>query len=95
MFYAVMPAFPHALAFADPTHVNIMARKSYTYFTGPNPVGRMYGFVGSFELVRQSFIHPRGDYHPHQPSLKLRTKMLADTVMRRRSHLVWEMKAIK
>lgn len=95
LFYAVAPAFPHALAFADPTHVNIMTAQTHRYFTGTNPMGRMYGYEGSFELVRQALIHPRGDYQPPNPSVKLTLKMAADSLMGRRSHLLWEFKAIK
>jgi SAM-dependent methyltransferase len=95
VFYAVAPAYPHALAFADPTHVNIMTPKTHHYFTGNEPMGRMYGFVGQFALVRQALIHPRGDYQPSNPSLKMGLKMFADSVMGRRSHLMWEFKAVK
>ena len=95
LFYAVTPAYPHHLAFADPTHVNVITRKTHKYFTGTEPMAGMYGFVGRFELVRQIRIHPRGNYQPPQPAPKLRLKMLADSVMRRRSHLLWEFKALK
>jgi SAM-dependent methyltransferase len=95
VFYAVAPAFPHSLAFADPTHVNIMTPKTHHYFTGDQPIGRMYGFAGRFELVRQALIHPRGDFHAVNPSFNLGLKMLADRVMRRRSHLMWEFRAVK
>ena len=95
LFYSVAPAFPHALAFADPTHVNFMSVKTQRYFTGEEPMARMYGFVGRFELIRQARIHPRGDYHPDHPSARLRLKMTADALMRRRSHLLWEFKAVK
>jgi SAM-dependent methyltransferase len=95
LFYSVAPAYPHALAFADPTHVNFLTLQSHHYFTGTNPVGRMYGFNGKFELVRQTLIHPRGDYHPSRPIGKLQVKMFADRVMGRRSHLMWELRAVK
>jgi SAM-dependent methyltransferase len=95
LFYSVAPAFPHALAFADPTHVNFMSVKTQRYFTGAQPMARMYGFVGRFDLIRQARIHPRGDYHPDLPSARLRLKMAADAIMRRRSHLLWEFKAVK
>lgn len=94
-FYAVFPAFPHHLAFCDPTHVNILTHKSHRYFTGDAPVAAMYGFHGKFKLVRQHRIHPRGDYHPINPSLKLRVKMGIDFLQRHRSHLIWELQAIK
>jgi SAM-dependent methyltransferase len=93
-FYAVFPAYPHPLAFCDPTHVNILTDKSHRYFTGPNPMARMYGFKGEFELIRQHRIHPRGNYHPQDVGFKLRMKSWVDGLMGRRSHLVWEFKAL-
>ncbi len=92
-FYAVFPAFPHALAFCDPTHVNVLTDRSHLYFTGSNPMGAMYGFQGRFELVRQHRIHPRGDYHPVRRSSKLAIKTAVDHLAGRRSHLVWELTA--
>ena len=89
-FYAVFPAYPHQLAFTDPTHVNILTIKSHRYFTGTAPMANMYGFKGSFSLNRQKTIHPRGDYHPSNPTFKLRIKMLFDSIMNRKSHIVWE-----
>jgi SAM-dependent methyltransferase len=95
LFYSVAPAYPHKLAFADPTHVNFLTLQSHQYFTGSDPIARMYGFNGKFQLVRQKLIHPRGDYHPRNPVGKLHLKMFADRVMKRTSHLMWELRAIK
>lgn len=47
-FYALTPAYPHAEAFVDPTHVNIITAKTHEYFCGDEPTGRMYGFIGTF-----------------------------------------------
>jgi SAM-dependent methyltransferase len=95
LFYAITPCYPHQLAFADPTHVNIVTPKTLRYFSGNEPMARMYGFHGAFSVLRQVRVHPRGDYHPERPDLTLWTKIVADTVMRRRSHLVWELRALK
>jgi len=93
LFYAVFPAYPHALAFADPTHVNVLTNRSHRYFTGSEPMGEMYGFRGRFTMLRQQRIHPRGDFHPQHLSLKLQTKGWVDGLMGRRSHLMWELRA--
>lgn len=93
LFYAVFPAYPHALAFADPTHVNPLTDKSHRYFTGLEPMGTMYGFRGRFTMLRQQRIHPRGDFHPFRPSFRLQVKSLVDGLMDRRSHLIWELRA--
>ena len=50
-FYALTPAYPAAEAFADPTHVNIVTEQTHTYFCGEEPLGRMYGFNGSFRAL--------------------------------------------
>ena len=55
--YAVTPAWPHAEAFADPTHVNIITEETIGYFVGAAPLGRMYGFRGRFELLRQDWVN--------------------------------------
>lgn len=55
-FYSRTPAYPHAEAFQDPTHVNIITDKTWpTYFCGDNPVGALYGFNGGFKLVFQGW----------------------------------------
>ena len=50
-FYALTPAYPSAEAFTDPTHINIITEQTHTYFCGDEPLGRMYGFQGSFRAV--------------------------------------------
>lgn len=55
--YAVTPAFPHADAFTDPTHVNIVTDATHTYFCGDHPLGRMYGFSGRFNALRVEWVH--------------------------------------
>jgi SAM-dependent methyltransferase len=49
------PAYPHAEAFQDPTHVNIITERTFThYFAGPL-WGEMYGFKGRFAVVEQAW----------------------------------------
>jgi SAM-dependent methyltransferase len=95
VFYAVTPGYPHEKAFRDPTHVNVIAAKSHRYFTRPEVGGRMYGFTGEFDLIRQNRIHLRGDYEPRRPSVGRRVLRLLDGLAGKRSHLVWEMAAVK
>lgn len=54
--YAVTPAYPHAEAFQDPTHVNIITERTHEYFCGDNPLGRMYGFTGHFVVRRAEWV---------------------------------------
>lgn len=95
LLYAVTPAYPHPAAFQDPTHVNILTEESHHYFTLPRLLARMYGFKGTFELVRQVRIRPRPDYEPQEASLhhKLRRRRLA--LQGQASHLLWEFKAVR
>jgi SAM-dependent methyltransferase len=58
LFYALTPAYPHAAAFTDPTHVNIITAKTHEYFCGASPLGRIYGFRGRFEAQRVHWTHP-------------------------------------
>ena len=61
IFYAETPAYPHAEAFQDPTHVNIVTENTINYFTGSvpdargNDYGRRYGFKGKFKLNKQEW----------------------------------------
>jgi SAM-dependent methyltransferase len=93
MLYAVTPAFPHEKAFRDPTHVNLITQKTHRYFTRPGLEAAMYGFVGDFELHRQVRIHPRGAYEPYGIARAALRQL--DGWVGKRSHLVWEFKAIK
>lgn len=95
LFYAVTPAYPHEKAFRDPTHVNVIAAKSHRYFTRPELGARMYGFEGDFRLVRQVRVHIRGDYEPHPASAGRLALRCLDGLAGKRSHLVWEMQALK
>lgn len=67
IFYAETPAYPHAAAFQDPTHVNIITEQTVFYFCEKNPApagepptllldhGQNYGFTGRFTLSDQSW----------------------------------------
>ena len=96
-FYASTPAFPHAAAFQDPTHVNILTRQTHIYFTRPQLLGRMYGFRGDFECLR--VLPARGGEFEYQPAPA--TGWFEAMRERRRdrrnknSHLIWEFSAIK
>ena len=93
VFYAITPAYPHEKAFRDPTHVNIITHKTYRYFAQPHLQARMYGFKGTFDLKRQIRLHPRGAYEPSTlPRALLRQ---FDGLLGKRSHLLWEMQAVK
>jgi len=58
IFYAVTPVYPHQKTFADPTHINFITQDTHTYFCGKSPLGRMYGFQGSFEKFELKKLSP-------------------------------------
>jgi SAM-dependent methyltransferase len=95
ILYAVTPAYPREKAFRDPTHVNIITNKTYRYFAEPDLAARMYGFHGSFRLIRQCWVHPRGAYEPVRMGPLQRLKRWGERLTGQQSHLLWEFEAIK
>ena len=63
-FRAHTPAFPKAMAFTDPTHVNIITEDTCKYFCGGDhdQLARSYGFTGMFNLKTQ-YWDREWDYH--------------------------------
>jgi SAM-dependent methyltransferase len=54
LFLSLTPAYPSAPAFRDPTHVNIITDETFSlYFCAPEPLAKMYGFNGLFQLEQQ------------------------------------------
>ena len=95
LLYAVTPAYPHPTAFQDPTHVNVLTDETHHYFTQPRLLGRMYGFHGTFELVRQVRVRPRPDYEPANPGWYQGLRRWRLGLQGHASHLVWELRAVK
>jgi len=110
-FYALTPAFPNPEAFTDPTHVNIITDKTHEYFTGEQPLGRMYGFGGQFKLLRMEWVHVQDAYSAIAGSpenrkrpggLKRAARGLRGLLRRlrgkpaeRKAYLLWEFEAVK
>ncbi len=58
-FLSVTPAYPHAAAFRDPTHVNIITDETFPmYFDNSQRLAAMYGFKGSFQIHQQEWAGP-------------------------------------
>ena len=95
-FYAVTPAYPRAEAFHDPTHVNFITRGTADYFCGPQPGARMYGFRGTFEMLRNEWaLHPEA-LAPGVPLSPLRRlKRWRRERTGKLSHLAWEFTCVK
>lgn len=93
--YAVIPMFPSADAFTDPTHVNIMTEKTHEYFCGKERAARQYGFKGTFELLEARWINNSVAKRAHR-SFKLDLRIWFRTFIKRnQTHFVWQLKAIK
>ena len=57
IFLSVTPAYPHAAAFQDPTHVNIITEETFLYyFSEPNRWASIYGFSGNFRILKQEWM---------------------------------------
>ena len=58
-FYSQTPAYPHAAAFVDPTHVNFISEGTFPlYFCNAvsnPPWGALYGFKGAFAFTKQEW----------------------------------------
>lgn len=97
MLYASTPAYPHAAAFQDPTHVNILTVESHIYFVRPIRLAAMYGFKGDFEARRVQLTKSNAAlaYIPPPQGWWQRAR-LANRIKRGRcSHLIWEFEAVK
>lgn len=95
-FLAVTPAFPSPLVFADPTHVNYIAKGTHEYFCGKNPVGSIYGFNGRFNaLIARRSAPTNFRQMPHNPweaALRDMGRRLSGNGVH---HMVWELEAVK
>jgi len=95
-FFALTPIFPHPWAFIDPTHVNIMSNKSYTYFIGAENHGQMYGFKGNFNKKEVYMDTPNNYSKENENSVKKTLRRLHRKFLRGGlSHQVWILQAIK
>lgn len=67
-FYALTPTLPNPEAFVDPTHVNFITDRTHEYFCGDNPLGRMYGFKGSFRVRRAEWVRQHEAFTANPPA---------------------------
>lgn len=59
LFMSVTPAYPHALVFRDPTHVNIITDETFPlYFDNVHRWASIYGFNGHFLIKLQEWRGP-------------------------------------
>jgi len=92
--WALTPAYPSAMAFQDPTHVNIITERTHEYFCGAHPLGRMYGFRGAFHCLRAEWVvaadaQIAGRFDRSQLLRRWRRRLKGQL-----SHLLWEFEAL-
>lgn len=62
LFLSSTPAYPHAAAFIDPTHVNIIAEGTFPYYfadkAADSPWAVIYGFKGAFTVKLEEWRGP-------------------------------------
>jgi SAM-dependent methyltransferase len=95
VLYAQTPAYPNAAAFCDPTHVNFITFDTSMYFTRPHLMGRMYGFTGTFDVIRVLRYKPTVDYELSGMDKISRLLQWCRKPIGQGSHVLWELKAVK
>jgi len=91
ILYALTPCYPAYEAFQDPTHVNIMTEKTHLYFTGANPLGRMYGFSGQFEAHKVEWVVHKDALTPLVPlNLSQKFRRMNYKLKGKFTHIAWE-----
>ena len=63
--------------------------------TAPQFLAKMYGFNGNFDLIRQSWSHPRNLYQPKNSNFIEFLRNLGEKISGEQSHLIWEFEAKK
>ncbi len=95
-FYALTPAYPSEAAFRDPTHVNIVTHGTCEYFCGDNPLARMYGYRGTFELLRNEWgMVPEAFSAAREMVWQRRLRRWRLAKLGKLSHLIWEFACVK
>lgn len=95
IFYAYTPAYPSTQAFQDPTHVNFITKETHQYFCGDDAYAKRYGFKGQFALIEAQWM-----YATYAETAKRSRKIAIknwhkQNVKPGRTHLVWQLKAVK
>lgn len=93
---ALTPAYPHAAAFSDPTHVNFITKDTHRYFVGVEPAGSMYGFKGAFDEIQVRWEASANAYNFNQSNWRKSIRRLHRRLTTGGlSHLLWELAALK
>jgi SAM-dependent methyltransferase len=95
--YASTPVFPAPAVFQDPTHVNVITTETHVYFTQPHLWARMYGFGGTFALLRQQLYSATPDTVFIEPPRDRKEAKRSEQRIKRGeyTHVLWEFGAVK
>jgi SAM-dependent methyltransferase len=103
-FYALTPTWPNPEVFVDPTHVNVITDRTHEYFCGENPLGRMYGFEGTFIARRAMWVRQHEALSATPPPVPAHRRLahgVRDALRRVRGsperlvYFLWELEAVK
>lgn len=111
LFVSVTPAYPAPEAFQDPTHINVITENTVEYFVGSNPAAKTvgYGFTGNFSIAHHSWLRGGGPFEsldnrispglsgrgPVKDLMKFIKRSIRLLNSRKRSHLLWVLRAEK
>ncbi len=96
VLYAVTPAYPVPEAFQDPTHVNIITERTHLYFAGDQPMARMYGYIGNFDVRRAHWArHKDALVYAAPPSALWAVRQWNYRRKGAFTHFVWDLTCVK
>lgn len=94
-FLAITPCYPRVEAFVDPTHINIITKDTYEYFSAPRHSARMYGFTGSFDVVKVKMVKFSQETKGYSKRAKFFKNIFYSILYKQKAHILWEFKAVK
>ena len=95
IFISSTPVYPFDQIFEDPTHVNFITQNTVKYFCGEKPLGRMYGFRGSFKILENKLIPGRLFDKQFKTKFQKLLYIFKKTLKRERTHVLWKLQANK
>jgi SAM-dependent methyltransferase len=96
LFYASTPVYPSEEVFRDPTHVNFITNKTHQYFCGDDCYGKRYGFKGNFSEVEVTWLYYKFSKKAFRSKyISLKSWYKRFILSTPRTHLIWQLKALK
>jgi SAM-dependent methyltransferase len=91
VFLAITPSYPHQQAFQDPTHVNFITKRTIKYFSGKNPLGKIYGFNGNFSLLNNYFVPNNFLEMNFNSNISRFIYLIISNYKKKNTHLYWKL----